>query len=80
MAGLGRVSGVTFVTPEGCSGVQTRTPESHSLGRSVAPRPGGGRMVGVLVHVRRATKVPVPVILLQLRRDGPNGMGTDGKN
>ena len=78
MAGLGRVSGVTFVTPEGCSGVQTRTPESHSLGRSVAPRPGGGRMVGVLVHVRWAAKVPVPVILLRLRRNGPHGLGTGG--
>ena len=37
-------------------------------------------MIRVLVHVRREAKVPVPVILLQLRRDGPNGMGTDGKN
>ena len=68
MEGLGRVSGVTFVTPE-----------THSTGRSVAPRPSGGWMVGVLVHVRRPAKAPVPVILLRLSPDCPHWLGTGGR-
>ena len=60
------------------SGVRNRTPASRSTGRSVAPRPSGGRMIRVLVHVRRAAKVPVPVLLIRLRRDGPHGLGTGG--
>ena len=64
----------------GGSVVSKVTLEAHSTGRSVARRPSGGWMVGVLVHVRREAKVPVPVIGLRLGRDGPNGMRTDGKN
>ena len=66
MAGLGR------------SVVSKVTLEAHSTGRSVAPRPSGGWRVGVLVHVRRAAKVPVPVIGLRLRQNGPHGLGTGG--
>ena len=36
-------------------------------------------MIGVSVHVRRAAKVPVPVILLRLSRDCPHGLG-DGEH
>ena len=32
-------------------------------------------MIRVFVHVRRAAKAPVPVILIRLRRDGPHGLG-----
>ena len=35
-------------------------------------------MIRLFVHVRRADKAPVPVILLRLRRDGSHGLGTGG--
>ena len=70
-------SGVSNETPAGGSGVRNRTPESRSTGRSVAPEPGSGWLVGVPVGIRRATEVPILIILLG--RDGRSRLGTGGR-
>ena len=70
-------SGVQTRTAAGDSGVSNETPASRSKGQSVAPEPGSGWLVGVPVGIRRATEVPILIILLG--RDGRSRLGTGGR-